>query len=106
MATISLYLNKKYKNKAGEHQIQLRVSHMKQRKYYSTGYLVDESSFAKLMNVNSRLKGKDGVLKKKLIEIKDSAEVTLVNLSHFSYEAFEYHFKKSVGSMTTGFIHG
>jgi len=91
MAKASIYLDTRHKNKDGLYSIKIRITHIKERKYYTTGYYAkDQEDLNDLFEKNVR--GSKRIVRDQLDNILSKAQLILDELTEFSYKQFELKF--------------
>jgi len=98
MAQASIYLDKRRKNKNGMYPIKIRITHNRVRKYYSTGFHIDDqNSLDALFKPNVR--GKKKTIQLTLIKIKSKAESIIESMTDFNFVQFETRFLSKVDNV-------
>lgn len=90
MAKATIYLDtRRIIKKSLKYPIKIRVTNVKERKYYKTGYEASQSQFDLLMNLNENPRGTNKTIRGMLLKILKKANDSIDNLTQFSFTAFE-----------------
>ena len=104
MPIASIYLDTRRKTKSNTYPIKLRVTHKKERKYYSTGYY--SKGQKELDNLfNKDVRGDNKIIRDQLDKILGKAELIINELTEFSYKQFELKFLTKSIEGVFGSIH-
>lgn len=100
MPKVSLVLDKRRQLKDGTYPIKLRLTDVKDRKYYALGYNVSISDFdKKIMDLSCDVRGSNRIIRDKIFKIQNRALEIINSLSDFSFTLFESVFLKQSGSL-------
>jgi len=94
LAKARIVLDKRRKKSDSTYPLMLLIYFQKRRKYYSTGYSVNETNWIKINSVNDdtesvNVRGKNKLIKKAISGVLERAQTNINSMTYFSFPMFE-----------------